>query len=142
MAGRGREKRNVTTICDKRHDNSRHFFFCSGGEGGVRGAREGGPVSIENARRGVSQERGGGPRPGGCLRGIWIIWRGGRGQIFSSGPEFQPSNSEENKGLKGKIVKNARETFPNVQDLPLFCKVRKVNLDVLNRVIRIADCAI
>ena len=37
------------------------YFFRSGdGDGEVRGARKGGPVFIENPRRRVSKERGGG----------------------------------------------------------------------------------
>ena len=55
------------------------FFFRSGGEGGVRGARNGGDrfFLIEDPRRGFP--RGEGPMgPGGCLRRIGnFCWGGG-----------------------------------------------------------------
>ena len=50
-----------------------NFFLLGGGEGGVRGDREGrSRLSVENPTGGgVSQDGGRGPRgPGGCLQGI------------------------------------------------------------------------
>ena len=66
------------------------FFLLGGGEGGVGGTRRGGGVrfSIENHRRGVFQERGGG------LRGWEVVcgeFGGGGLNFFFSGPKCPPS---------------------------------------------------
>ena len=60
------------------------FFLLRGGEGGVRGDREGGGrFFIENPRRGGLQEGVGGARGlGGCVQGIWRNWGGGLNIFF------------------------------------------------------------
>ena len=69
------------------------FFLLGGWEGGVRGARWGGGVSvvIENPRHGgVCQERGRETEgPGGCLQGIW----GGGAKSFFFGAEIPTKRS-------------------------------------------------
>ena len=69
-----------------------YFFLFGGGEGGVRGDREGGRgrISTENLRRGGGFPRtgGGGARgPGGYLQKIW----GGGAKYSFSGPKCPSS---------------------------------------------------
>ena len=70
------------------------FFLLRGGEGGVRGDREGGGVGflLKIPGGGVSQRGWEGARgPGGCLQGIWRNWGGGGGaKYFFSGPKCPP----------------------------------------------------
>ena len=63
-----------------------YFFLLGEGEGGVRGARRGGGcrLLIEDRRRGVSR-RGGAEGPGGRLRRIGELRRGGGLNIFFRG---------------------------------------------------------
>ena len=67
------------------------FFWLGGGEGGIRGDREGGvDVFFENPTAGGGgspEKRGWGGGPGGCLRGIG----GGGGNFFWGGPKCPPS---------------------------------------------------
>ena len=63
------------------------FFLLGGGEGEVRGDREGGGrVFIETPRRGVSREGGRGGREGVCGE-----FGGGGAKFFFSGPKCPPT---------------------------------------------------